>query len=126
MPTNPRKILAAVDDLFFIVKINEAAKRAGMSVEFTKTEQDAVDKAVAERPALIVVDLNAHSIRPVNLISTIKAAGLKGVSLIAFVQHVQGELKQQAQEAGADMVMARSAFSISLPDILKRHARQVA
>jgi hypothetical protein len=35
---------------------------------------------------------------------------------------VQGELKQQAQEAGCDMVLARSAFSQNLPVILKRHA----
>jgi hypothetical protein len=35
---------------------------------------------------------------------------------------VQGELKQRAHEAGADMVMARSAFSTNLPQILKRHA----
>jgi hypothetical protein len=28
----------------------------------------------------------------------------------------------QAQDAGADMVLARSAFSINLPQILRRHA----
>jgi hypothetical protein len=35
---------------------------------------------------------------------------------------VQVELKQQAQEAGCDMVMARSAFSQNLPQIFKRHS----
>jgi hypothetical protein len=35
---------------------------------------------------------------------------------------VQGELKQAAQEAGCDMVMARSAFSQNLQQILKRHS----
>jgi hypothetical protein len=35
---------------------------------------------------------------------------------------VQGELKQQAQEAGANIVMARSAFSQNLQQILKRHS----
>ena len=38
------------------------------------------------------------------------------------MSHVQGELKQQAQEAGCDMVLARSAFSQNLPVILKRHS----
>jgi hypothetical protein len=35
---------------------------------------------------------------------------------------VQAELKQQAQEAGCDMVLARSAFSQNLPLIFKRHS----
>jgi hypothetical protein len=35
---------------------------------------------------------------------------------------VQGELKQAAQEAGCYMVLARSAFSQNLSQIMKRHA----
>jgi PleD family two-component response regulator len=123
MAHSPRHILAVVDDLFFIVKINDAAKRAGMRVEFLKSEQGLLDKALAEPPALVIVDLNCTSARPLALISKLKREGaLKSVSVIAFVSHVQGELKMQAQGAGADMVLARSAFSINLPQILRRHA----
>ena len=123
MAQNPRKIFAVVDDLFFIVKINDAAKRAGMQIEFLKSEQDLVEKALAERPALLIVDLNCTSVRPLSLISNVKReVALKDLSVIAFVSHVQGELKMQAQSAGADMVLARSAFSINLPQILRRHA----
>ncbi len=35
-----KKILAVVDDLLFTVKISDAAKRAGLDVEFVKSEQD--------------------------------------------------------------------------------------
>jgi hypothetical protein len=35
---------------------------------------------------------------------------------------VQVELKQSAQEAGCDMVLARSAFSQNLTQIFKRHS----
>jgi len=44
------------------------------------------------------------------------------VSLIGYLSHVQGELKQAAQEAGCDMVMAKSAFSQNIQQILKRHS----
>ena len=44
--------------------------------------------------------------------------------MIGYVSHVQGELKQAAHEAGCDMVLARSAFSQNLPQILKRHSGQ--
>ena len=119
----PRRILAVVDDLFFIVKIHDAAKRAGMLVEFLKSEQDLLDKSLAEPPALVIVDLNCTSARPLELIARLKReAALRGVSVIAFVSHVQGELKMQAHTAGADMVLARSAFSLNLPQILRRHA----
>jgi PleD family two-component response regulator len=117
-----RKVLAVVDDLLFTVKINDAAKRAGLDAQFIKSEKDLLDKA-EEKPLLIILDLNATSVHPLNLISKLKGNGdLKNVSVIGFLSHVQGELKQKAQEAGANMVMTRSAFSQNLQQILKRHA----
>ena len=118
-----KKILAVVDDLLFTVKIGDAAKRVGLEAEFLKTEKDVIDKAETEKPLLIILDLNATSVQPLKLIGTLKSNGdLRQISLIAFLSHVQGELKQKAQEAGANMVMARSAFSQNLQQILKRHA----
>ena len=118
-----KKILAVVDDLLFTAKISDAAKRVGLDAEFLKSEQDVVEKAAQEKPLLIILDLNANSVQPLKLIEKLKSNGdLKQISLIAFLSHVQGELKQKAQEAGANMVMARSAFSQNLQQILKRHA----
>jgi PleD family two-component response regulator len=118
-----RKILAVVDDLLFTVKINDAAKRAGLNVEFVKSEHDVIEKISQEKPLLIILDLNNTSVEPLSLIAKLKGDGdLKQISLIGYLSHVQGELKQKAQEAGANIVMARSAFSQNLQQILKRHA----
>jgi PleD family two-component response regulator len=117
-----KKVLAVVSDLFFSVKIADAAKRAGMQVEFVKESQEVLEKA-KQKPSLIIFDLNFESIQPLKLIGKLKGnSDYKGVSLIGYLSHVQAELKQKAQEAGADMVMARSAFSQNLPQILKRHS----
>jgi CheY-like chemotaxis protein len=117
-----RKVLAVLEDLFFTVKINEAAKRAGLPVQFVKSERDALD-AAAEQPAVVVIDLNCTCLDPLQLIRSIKAKPeLSSISLVGYVSHVQGELKLQAQQAGCDMVLARSAFSQNLPQILKRHS----
>ena len=51
-----------------------------------------------------------------------KAMALQKISLLGYVAHVAGELKQAAQEAGCDMVLARSAFSQNLQQIMKRYA----
>ena len=118
-----KKILAVVDDLLFTVKISDAAKRAGLEAEFVKSEKDVMEKATHEKPLLIILDLNNNSVQPLELISKLKSDGdLRHISLIGYLSHVQGELKQKAQEAGANIVMARSAFSQNLPQILKRHA----
>jgi hypothetical protein len=42
--------------------------------------------------------------------------------LIGYLSHIQGELKIQAQEAGCDMVIARSALSQNMLQIFKRHS----
>jgi len=118
-----KKILAVVDDLLFTVKISDAAKRAGLEAEFVKSEKDVIEKATHENPLLIIFDLNNNSVQPLELIAKLKSDGdLRHISLIGYLSHVQGELKQKAQEAGANIVMARSAFSQNLPQILKRHA----
>jgi len=111
-----------MSDLFFSVKISDAAKRAGMAVEFVKEEKELLTKA-GNKPTLIIFDLNFEQIEPLKLIAKLKSsADLKDISLIGFLSHVQGELKQKAHETGCDMVLARSAFSQNLPQILKRHS----
>jgi PleD family two-component response regulator len=118
----PKKIMAVLEDLFFTVKINESAKHAGLPIQFVKSETDVLESAKT-KPALIILDLNFQGIDPLKLIAKLKSdAETKSISLIGYLSHVKGELKLQAQEAGCDMVMARSAFSQNLPQILKRHA----
>ncbi len=123
MPTpENRTILAVLDDLFFTVKINESAKRAGLPIEFLKSEIDVLLRAKTQ-PALIIIDLNFQGIDALKLVGELKAdAETKGISLLGYLSHVQGELKLKAQEAGCNMVLPRSAFSQSLPQILKRYA----
>ena len=114
----PHKVLAVIEDLFFTVKINEAAKHAGLTAEFVRSEIDAIERAKLQ-PSVIVIDLNCAAIDPLRLIGELK---LTGIPLLGFVSHVQGELKQKAHETGCDMVLARSAFSQNLQQILKRHS----
>ncbi len=122
MKPEKKKILAVLDDLLFTVKIADLAKRAGLEAEFLKAEKDVTEKAKA-KPLLVIIDLNTRSVDPLKLIRDLKAdPETKPVSLIGYVSHVDGDLKQRAHEAGCDMVLARSAFSQNLPVILKRHA----
>ena len=44
-----------------------------------------------------------------------------GIGIVAFVSHVQAQLKQQALEIGCDTVVARSVFAQNLPAILDKY-----
>ena len=107
MPTN---VLAIVSDLFFVVKIGDAAKRAGRSVQFTSDPSLALEKA-RQAPALILIDLNNDRAQPIDLVRTLKSTPeTKDVPVIGYLSHVHVELKKKAEEAGCNQVLARSAL----------------
>lgn len=109
-------------DLFFSAKIHDMAKKFAMPLEFLKDKATVLEK-VKEKPSLVIFDLNYDAAEPLSIIRTMKSdPETKRISTIGFVSHVQTDLKLQAQEAGCDMVVARSVFAQNLPVILKRHA----
>src|SRR5580698_3675109 len=95
-----RGLLAVMSDLFFSVKINDAAKKLGLTAEFVKDKTLALEKAKT-KPPLIILDLNCDAADPLDLIAGIKGdPETAGIGMIGFVSHVQAELKQRAREAG--------------------------
>jgi len=118
------RIFAFVDDLFFLAKIQETARKLNVKVEFVKSDKDLIDRMEQngeEKPSLIIFDLNNVNAKPLTLIPKLKTRLKKGTSIIGFLSHVQGDLKQKAHEVGCDMVLPRSAFSQNLPQLLRRH-----
>lgn len=118
------RIFAFVDDLFFQAKIQETARKLNVKVEFVKSEKDLIDRVKQngeEKPSLIIFDMNNVAAKPLALIPKLKSKLKKGTSIIGFLSHVQGDLKQKAHEVGCDMVLPRSAFSQNLPQLLRRH-----
>jgi CheY-like chemotaxis protein len=119
------RIFAFVDDLFFAAKIQETARKLNVKVEFAKSDKDLAERmqqnGEEKKPSLIIFDLNNANAKPLTLIPKLKAKLKKGTSIIGFLSHVQGDLKQKAHEVGCDMVLPRSAFSQNLPQLLRRH-----
>jgi hypothetical protein len=123
-PDANSRIFAFVEDLFFMAKIQETARKLSVKVEFVKTEKELLDRIKEngeEKPSLIIFDLNNANAKPLTTIPKLKSKLKKGTSFLGFLSHIQGELKMKAQEAGCDMVVPRSAFSQNLPQILRRH-----
>lgn len=119
------RIFCFIEDLFFQAKISETARKLGIKVEFIKGDKDSIarllDLPEGERPTLLVFDLNNLNAKPLVLIPKFRAKLKKATSIIGFLSHLQGDLKLKAVEAGCDTVMPRSAFSQSLPNLLRRY-----
>jgi hypothetical protein len=125
----PTRIYCFIEDLFFLAKIQETARKLGVKVEFIKGgDKELVAKLTdvpeEERPKLLVFDLNNLNAKPISLIPKFKAKLKKATSIIGFLNHLQGDLKMKAIEAGCDTVMPRSAFSQSLPNLLRRYGME--
>jgi len=123
------RVFAFVEDLFFLTKIQETGRKMNVKVEFVRTEKDLAERLKnngEEKPSLIIFDLNNANAKPLTLIPKLKSKLKKGTSIIGFLSHVQGDLKQKAHEVGCDMVLPRSAFSQNLPQLLRRHGASEA
>jgi CheY-like chemotaxis protein len=129
IPENaPTKIFFFIEDLFFIAKIQETARKLGVKVAFVKNEKDAITALTAgedeDLPGLIVFDLNNANAKPLTLIPKLKAKLKRNTSIVGFLSHLQGDLKAKAVEAGCDTVMPRAAFSQNLPNLLRRYGME--
>jgi CheY-like chemotaxis protein len=118
-------VLAAVDDLLFSSKIRATARAAGVDVTFARSRIDVLAQARLLQPALIVFDLNSPKIEPIETIAALKAdPALAQLRTLGFVSHVDTSVINAARAAGADEVLARSAFAGQLAHILTSAGKQ--
>ena len=115
-------VIAAVDDMLFVSKIRAVAEHLGQKIKFARSADQVLEAARAELPSLIIVDLHSQKIAPLALAKQLKAdAQLRSIMLLGFFSHVEAETKRQAEEAGFDKVIPRSAFAKDLAAILTQH-----
>lgn len=115
-----RTVIAVVDDLFFASKIRGTGEQLGVTVRFARTLDALAEAARRDRPSLIICDLHSQKIDPNEMAKRLKSdEQLNSIPLLGFFSHVQVELKQQAEQAGFDRVIPRSAFHAQLVEILK-------
>ncbi len=114
----PKRVLAAIPDLFFGSKVAGAAGRLGIQVQFASSRKALLDGAASE-PDLIIVDLDAQALDPLGAIPEILARDRASrPRLVAFGSHVHGAMLDQARQAGCDQVLTKGALASGLPALL--------
>ncbi len=113
-------ILAVVDDLLFLAKIRQTAELMGAPLEVippSEVEARAREKSVRA----ILLDLNLRERPATGILQALKGhPSTSSVPVWGFVSHVQGDLIARARAAGCDTILARSAFSRQLSEILEK------
>ena len=120
------RVLVVVDDLFFLTKIQTTLKHLGLTAQVL-TQRGAIQACLkaAVTPVLVIVDLTLRADEAVAVISAIRAADISApIAILAFGAHVAVEIQQQALQAGADRVVAKSTFSHHLPDLIQQFVVQ--
>ncbi|MBI4537526.1 MAG: response regulator [candidate division NC10 bacterium] len=119
-------VVAVTDDLFIGARILETARRLRVPLTLLGWGEDLPERFRRLAPALALLDLTADSAEALQIIRRLKDDPASGrIVLVGFLPHVLQDRKLAAEAAGCDRVLARSAFSSQLPDLLRPHGEAV-
>jgi uncharacterized protein len=140
-------IVGFVSDLYFAVRIEDAAGRLNYRVKWIENadqvappDSEPLERQTGEhlvgrgavlldlltrlKPALIIFDLSNNAVpwyEWISLISSVPAT--RRIPILCYGSHVDVETIRAARDAGAQVVLARSRFFADLPGLLIKHAR---
>ncbi len=105
-------VLAVVRDLFFVARIRETARLAGVPVEFARTPE-ALEEALARTPRLVVLDLTGgfDYERVLGLTEAAK------VPVLAFTTHALAR-QTEPWHGRCGRVVTKETFTQELPRLL--------
>lgn len=108
----------------FTSKIKTAANQLNVPVGFARSAAAALAEMQKAPPSLVILDLDNPRTTPLEIVSSMKGdPKLAGVPTLGFVSHVHTEVIDAARQAGVAEVLARSAFTQRLAEILTRASR---
>jgi PleD family two-component response regulator len=114
-------ILAVLDDLMFTSKIRTTASQLGITVAFARSADAALTEMRKSVPSLVILDLNNTRINPIGLVESMRRdPAIADIPTLGYASHVQVDVINAARAAGVGEVLARSAFTQQLPEILQR------
>jgi CheY-like chemotaxis protein len=112
-------ILAVLDDLMFSSKIKTTAGQLGVAVTFARSADAALSEMRKTAPSLVILDLNNARTNPLGIVASMKQdPALAAIPTVGYASHVQTDVIDAARQAGVGHVMARSAFTQQLAEIL--------
>ena len=107
-------MVAVVRDLFFVARIRETARLAGVPLEFARTPE-ALATALATRPRFVLLDLTG-GFDYARVFETVEAAGRPPV--LGFTTHALAR-QSQPWHARCGRVVTKETLTQELPTLLR-------
>jgi hypothetical protein len=82
----------------------------------------ALDDRLVAGTRLVVIDLSTAGVVPSVLVPKIRTALTPRPQIVAFGPHVHGELLEEAETSGCDIVVSRGEFFARMPELMSRGA----
>jgi response regulator RpfG family c-di-GMP phosphodiesterase len=112
-------IVCVVEDLIFSIKMSTAAKHLGVDMYFERCKERVLLTVRDKQPSLVIFDLNSAKLAPIEMVAAMKSdPTLAAIRTLGYVSHVDSDTIERARSAGIDQILARSAFSDKLGEIL--------
>lgn len=112
-------IVVLSGDLMCSSRISLVAAHLGMTCT-TAMGVAALDDRLVDGTRLVVIDLSTSGVEPNVLVPKIRTALAARPQIVAFGPHVHGELLEEAETSGCDVVVSRGEFFARLPELLSR------
>lgn len=114
-------VLLAVNDLFFTAKLEALLRQAGHTANKAGGGDALLAAAAAAPPDLLILDLNATHLDPLDLLRRWQAQpATAALPVLAYTNHANVEGMREAMALGADKVVARSEIAAHLPGLVAR------
>lgn len=118
--TDQKTILVGVTDIFFYTKVRDALMAKGYKFERARTQQDIAEKASANSPAAVILNMNDETLNAFQALETLAAdAQLKTIPVLAFANHEEVDTFNRARALGVTKIVSRNEFSARLKDLVE-------
>lgn len=123
--TSQRSIVCIVPDIFFLVKIENLARRHDIVVNNPR-DLDSFKEALG-KASLALIDTGSQELPWADWLVAAKSdPQTRDTPILAFGSHVDLETRDLALDSGADRFLARSNFVEGLHEIIARAARELS
>ena len=112
-------MLAVCSDLMLSVRLEEAARQLGYSLQAVADVASLRDSLESDCPQLVLVDLADRAFKAEETLKLIQERDPRP-AILAFYPHVRADLEAVARVAGCDLLMPRSRFLLDLPAALRQ------
>jgi CheY-like chemotaxis protein len=121
--TQPQQILALVNDLFFMLKIEDTAKHLGWPIRFASTVPEFLERLQEGRPSLLIADLTIGGEDLAALFDQLHASPHQATSpILGYTTHADWKRTGPLHDK-CTTVVTKDTLSRSLPTLMQQLMR---